>query len=201
MFIHSAAHRGRRHQAGISLIELVMFIVVVSVGIAGVLSVMNVTSRHSSDPLAQKQALAIAESLLEEIELQAFTFCDPTDSSVYSAANAGECTVAEGMGPENGENRYSTLKPFNNVNDYGAATSGTENHLMAGIVDISNTSITGLSAYDAYVTVTQEAIAANGAVPGVAADASLRIDVRVTGPGGTNITLTGYRLRYAPRSP
>jgi MSHA pilin protein MshD len=204
MFIHKAAPKHGRREAGISFIELVMFIVVVSVGVAGVLSVMNVTTRHSADPLVQKQALAIAESLLEEIELQPFTICDPTDAKVMDplVTAAAGCTTAEALGPEAGESRYSTAKPFNNVNDYGAPTSGTENPIMpAGIVDISNTPIAGLSGYSAGVTITQQAIAAVGTAPGVAADASLRIDVRVKGPGGTDITLTGYRLRYAPNSP
>ncbi len=58
-------------QKGISLIELIMFIVIVSVGIAGILSVMNVTTKASADPLLRKQALAIAESLLEEIDVAA----------------------------------------------------------------------------------------------------------------------------------
>jgi len=59
----------RGAQAGISLIELVMFIVIVSVGVVGILSVMNVTTKSSADPMIRKQALAIAESVLEEIEL------------------------------------------------------------------------------------------------------------------------------------
>jgi MSHA pilin protein MshD len=202
MFIHNDARMCRRQEAGISFIELVMFIVVVSVGVVGILSVMNITTRHSADPLVQKQALAVAESLLEEIELQPFTFCDPTDSNVYTATGTGSCTLADTLGPEPGESRYSTAKPFNNVNDYGASTSGTENPLMpSGIIDVSNASIAGLSGYSAGVTITQQAIAAVGVAPGVAVDASLRIDVRVKGPGGTDVTLTGYRLRYAPNSP
>jgi MSHA pilin protein MshD len=204
MCIHNTALRHRQRQTGISFIELVMFIVIVSVGVAGVLSVMTTTTRHSADPLVQKQALAIAESLLEEIELQPFTICDPTDAKVVDplVTTAAGCTTAEGLGPETGESRYSTSRPFNNVNDYGATTSGTENLLMpAGIVDINNTPITALAGYSAGVTITQQAIAAVGAAPAVAANASLRIDVRVKGPGGTDITLTGYRLRYAPNSP
>lgn len=59
-----------KRQAGITLIELVLYIVIVSVGIAGILSVMNVTTQHSADPMVRKQALAAAESLLEEILLK-----------------------------------------------------------------------------------------------------------------------------------
>ena len=56
-------------ERGTSLVELIMFIVIVSVALAGILLVMNVTTRGSVDPLIHKQALAIAESLLEEVEL------------------------------------------------------------------------------------------------------------------------------------
>ena len=62
-----------RSQRGVSLIELIMFIVIVSGAIAGILPVMNLNTRHSADPLIHKQALATAESLLEEIELKAFS--------------------------------------------------------------------------------------------------------------------------------
>src|SRR5574340_819211 len=63
----------RHNQRGVSLVELVMFIVIVSVAVAGILQVMNITNRGSADPLIHKQALAIAESLLEEVELMPFT--------------------------------------------------------------------------------------------------------------------------------
>jgi MSHA pilin protein MshD len=67
-----------KRQAGITLIELILYIVIVSVGLAGILSVMNVTTQHSADPMVRKQALAVAESLLEEITLKDFT--DPDGS-------------------------------------------------------------------------------------------------------------------------
>jgi MSHA pilin protein MshD len=181
----------RRRQSGLSLIELVMFIIIVSVGVAGILSVMNVTAKSSSDPMLRKQALAIAESLLEEIQLQPFTYCDPTDANVETASGAGGCaTLAEGLGPETGESRYSTTSPFNNVNDY----AGAADFPMVGIRDLSNSSIAGLENYTATVTIANSAI---GAVP---ADASLRIDVRVTSGNTVDVTLTGYRTRYAPNA-
>lgn len=54
-----------RCSRGLTLIELVVFIVIVSVGIAGVLSSLNVSVMHSADPLQPKQALAVAEATLE----------------------------------------------------------------------------------------------------------------------------------------
>lgn len=192
----------RAAQTGISLIELVIFIVVVSIGVVGILSVMNITVMHSSDPITQKQAVAIAESLLEEIELQPFTWCDPNDANVTTATTAVGCaTTAEALGSEgafanqpNVENRYQDINggdsPFDNVNDYNAFA-------MAGIrgIDASATVLPGLGAYNANVTITQVGVAF-----GLAATDVLQINVQVIGPGGTDITLTGYRFRYAPNA-
>ncbi len=75
-----------KKQAGISLIELILYIVIVSVGLAGILSVMNVTTRHSADPMVRKQALAVAESLLEEITLK--EYANPTGG--YSGADRAQ---------------------------------------------------------------------------------------------------------------
>ena len=191
------ADRRSRCQHGLSLIELIMFIVIVSVGVVGILSVMNLTTRHSADPMIQKQALAIAESLLEEIELQPFTFCDPEDANAATATVAsvganGCAATVQGVTPTSGQKR-SVEPRFNNVGDYGgfsmnAPTPGGIKSLEDGTV------IGGLEQYNATVALTSEATG------GVAAADVLRIDVRVTGPGNADITLTGYRFRYAPRA-
>jgi len=60
---------------GFTLIELILFIVIVGVGVSGILSVLNITTAHSGDPIVRKQALAVAESLLEEV--LAHDFSDP----------------------------------------------------------------------------------------------------------------------------
>jgi MSHA pilin protein MshD len=67
--------RPASHQAGVTLIELIVFIVVVSVGLAGVLSVLNLTVSRSADPVVFKQALAAADAMMEEILLK--DFADP----------------------------------------------------------------------------------------------------------------------------
>lgn len=176
----------RSRQSGISLIELVMFIVIVGVGVAGILPVMNVTTQHSADPMLRKQAQAIAEALLEEIELQPFTWCDPEDAAAASATGPGQCTTAEAIGAEAGETRYA--EPYyDNVNDYHGFT-------MTPIVDIGNSPVSGLDAYTAGVNITQA-----GTTFSLPAEDVLQIDVRVQS-GDTDITLTGYRFRYAPNA-
>jgi len=186
-------HKYTHNQTGISLIELVMFIVIVSVGIVGILSVMNITTKASADPMLRKQALSIAESLLEEIQLQPFTFCDPDDANVTTAINVAGCaSLAEGTGPEAGETRYASPL-LDNVNDYDTFSLPAP----PGIRDITGANIAGLAGYSADVTVVGTAL---GGIP--AAD-SLLITVTVTPPSGAadNVVLSGYRTRYAPRSP
>jgi MSHA pilin protein MshD len=63
------APNARERVRGFSLLELVLFIVIVSVAVTGLLSVMNLSAAHSADPLLRKQALSVAEALLEEIEM------------------------------------------------------------------------------------------------------------------------------------
>jgi MSHA pilin protein MshD len=62
-----------KHQRGLSLIELIIFIVVVSIAVVGVLGVFNVTARASADPLVRKQSTTVAESMLNEILAKDFT--------------------------------------------------------------------------------------------------------------------------------
>src|SRR4051812_24967928 len=99
----------KQRQRGMSLIEVVVFIVVLGIGFAGMLVLYNQVTQASVDPIVRKQALAVASSLLEEIELQAFTYCDPDDPNVYtaSAPDATNCPILlERMGAEPGETRY-----------------------------------------------------------------------------------------------
>jgi MSHA pilin protein MshD len=184
----TAGHRAVR-QRGISLLELIMFIIIVSIGVAALLLVFNTTLAKSADPMIQKQMLAIAESLLEEVEAKPFTYCDPDDANAASAASAAGCaTTAEAMGPEAGETRTSTTTPFDNVNDYGPSL------IINPITDVTGTAVAGLGAYSATIAV---AAAALGTVP---ATDSLQITVTVTGPGNNNLVLQGYRTRYAPNA-
>ncbi len=182
---------------GMSLIEVVVFIVVLGIGIAGVVTLYAQLTIASVDPLVRKQALAIATSLMEEIQLKGFTYCDPDDPNVYTATSTAGCTATfvEIIGPNeptpNAETRYGPTR-FDNVNDYhGFSMSG------ANIRDVTNTVIPGLNGYSVSVTVVE----ASADFAAVVANEALRITVNVTGPAGVSVSLQGYRLRYAPNTP
>lgn len=59
-------------QRGFTLIELIIFIVIVGVALAGILTVMNQVVSRSADPMLTKQAVALADSVMEEVLQKAF---------------------------------------------------------------------------------------------------------------------------------
>ena len=213
----------RLAERGVTLIELVIFIVVVSLAVGGILLVMNNTTLHSGDPQLRKQALAIAESLLEEVELARFTYCNPTDPQApfattvaalnggaigpqppgSSATNApGFCTSAASI-----ENfaAVSGSRPYGNVINYVPSLGGTTTYTTTNgtLTDANGTPLSGLSGtFTATITIKSgtalggTAYSDPGANPNV--PGALLITVAVTYPEGV-ITLDGYRTQYAPQ--
>lgn len=64
-------------QSGMTLIELIVAIVIIGIGLAGVLLAFNITVRHSADPMVRKQMSAVADEMMEEILLKPFTVTAP----------------------------------------------------------------------------------------------------------------------------
>ncbi|PWF47730.1 MSHA biogenesis protein MshD [Massilia glaciei] len=204
----------RRGEGGLTIIELIIFIVVVGVGVLGLMAVFQLTSGAGADPLQRKQALLIAEGLLEEVQLARFTYCHPDDSAAETAADVGDCTIPEAVGPLPGE-----VRPFYNINDYVASfntsTSFTAGDSTGIITDVASTTAVDYSGdYTAKVTINSEPkLGPVGApIPALAAGANdantdvLRIKVVVTygvavnGGARPTIELDGYRTRHAPNS-
>ena len=195
MFPRREAPRPR----GATLIELIMFIVVVGAAVTGVLGAISYATRASVDPMIQKQALAIAEAVLEEVQLMPFTYCDPDDPQAATALNTGGCSVAaavetigaETVAPYGPETRLSVTTPYDNVNDYNGFV------MAGGVVDIAGNPVPmpELAAYTATVAVAGQALG------GIAAGESLLVTVTVTHPSlSPNLVLQGYRVRYAPNA-
>lgn len=174
----------RRYQshryAGVTLIELVVSIVVISVGLAGILLAINRSVSSSADPMIQHQAVAIAEAYLEEI--LAKDFCDPDNATPCTPGNAPGspgCTVCPAA--------EASRDLYDNVCDYRGLPDNV-------VRDTTGQPIAGLGAYAVQVTITDNGAVLNG-LTGANCQV-LQVDVTVNGPGGVTYSLDGYRTNY-----
>jgi MSHA pilin protein MshD len=134
------------NQQGLTLIELIVVMIVISVALVGVMSLINYTTRHSADPVLRHQAIAIAEAYMEEIVLKEFR--DPDTGDV--------CSTKEGS-----RALYDNVCDYNGLVDIGAHNQNGQ-------------AITGLENYRVSVDVTQESFGPAGeTVPGLKVDVTV----------------------------
>lgn len=192
----------RTAQRGVTLIELIIFIVVVGVAVVGLLSIFARTTASSADPQLRKQALALAEGMLEEVTMARFTFCDPVaDPAADAATNAAPFDSATNpTGCNTPQNVSATVpatgRPYYNVSDYVRAfntpvsytTDAAGNSFPAGYaVSVAISPEAGLG--PAGATLPSDATPVNMNV--------LRVTVTVTYGANQQLVLAGYRTRYA----
>ena len=151
-------------QRGISLIELIMFIVIIGAALTGILLVMNQVTGHSADPLIRKQALAVAESMLEEVRLQALSGTACVGTLGANASRSGASSVCD-------YNGYRTTNGILTFSD------------NQGIPALAGYNITG-------VAVTP--ITTLGGTT-ITAGSGVMITVTVADPTGATVDATGYR--------
>jgi MSHA pilin protein MshD len=188
--------RRNPRQCGVTLIELIVFIIIVSVGVVGVLSTMRPMLRDSANPMIRKQMAAVAESMLLEVLSQPFTYCDPDDVNASSANSTADCTGAAAASQDKGGNPLTSSTPagesrllaplFDNVADYGG-------YSQTPVTDITGSA----NALPAGYTVAIAVIRA-GATFGLAPADALQVVVTVSF-GSESLALSSYRFRYAPR--
>ncbi|RJF98845.1 prepilin-type N-terminal cleavage/methylation domain-containing protein [Noviherbaspirillum saxi] len=164
-----------KRQDGMTMIELIMAIVILGVGIAGVLSAFTTVVKSSADPMIRKQMLAIAEGMMEEITLQSF------------AATAPAPSITPGACPDRGT--------FNDIRDYHGMQTAS------GFCDTAGTPIPDLAAYNVAVAVNPagglNTVAGSGSIAG---GNVLQITVTVT-HGAESLELVGWRTNYAAGLP
>ena len=79
-----SSERQRRNQRGLTLVEMVLAIVILGVGLSGVLIAFSTVTRGSADPVVTQQMLAIAEEMLEEIQLKPYVVAANTAPAAYA---------------------------------------------------------------------------------------------------------------------
>ncbi len=150
-------------ELGLTMIELIMAIMIISISIVGILSVLRTTTQSSADPVLYKQAMAMADAILEEVMSKAYQ--NPVGG--YTETNPQTC---------------AGRLFYDDVSDYSCFDGSTSSKVIQ-----SNTTLGGtaspLVGYTATVTVSTVTM---NALP------MKKVVVTVTG-GGIVVSLDSYR--------
>lgn len=106
----------RQPQTGLTLVELVVSLALAGVVLTGIWGAWSLLGKASVDPLVARQQVAIAQSLLREIELQPLPA-----ASAAAAATPGRTGYASILS-------YNGLTMTGITDAEGAAVSGLENY-------------------------------------------------------------------------
>jgi len=197
----------RRAQRGLSLVELLTFILVVAFGIAGLVAVFFHTSLRGHEPYLQQRALAVANAYMDEILHKRWDEntpigggCVETGSGLCAAwcaartfPNCGGCTpgagvcsavAAAGGGAEEGADRGL----FDDIDDYHGLSDAPPRNALGAPMGSAG----AFPGFRADVTVSHPAAAWNG----VPASEVKRIQVEASTPDGQTIRLVAYRLNF-----
>jgi MSHA pilin protein MshD len=191
----------KRRQQGMTLVELVIAIVVVSIAVTSVMGAMATIGGRSADPIVLMQAQAIAESYMDEITAKAYTLPDanptcikPITAQAIAESYMDEITAKAYTLPDANPTctgpfpTTKTRATFTLVCDYQGLNDAPPQ-------DSTGADITGLAAYSVAVAITKVPnLVEMGPATSPALDA-VKIAVTVTSPKGP-YTLVGYRTRY-----
>ncbi|WP_020675478.1 prepilin-type N-terminal cleavage/methylation domain-containing protein [Geopsychrobacter electrodiphilus] len=131
------------NQQGVTLIELIVVMVVISIALVGVMSVINYTTLHSADPMLRQQSIAIAEAYMEEISLKSYT--DPGGPVELGRADFDDVADYNGL-TDNGAHDQT-----------GAAIMGLESYTVQVTVGSASFGIPAVAGLKIDVTVTDPA--------------------------------------------
>ena len=122
-------------QAGTTLIELVIAIVIVSIAVSAVLMVFSMNVGYSADPMIRYQAVAIAEAYLEEISLKAFD--DPGGGDGEASRDLyDDADDYHGLVNVGARNQFDAALP--GLGDYTVSVTVATSGALPGIAAIDN---------------------------------------------------------------
>ena len=208
-------------QFGISLIELIIFIMILSVALTGITLVYITTTKNSADPLIRIRSIELAQTTLEEILLKAYDENTPVGSGCVKYGAADTRCVAPTFASQPSAFHVSNLQTeagetdrslFDDVDDYNNKLYCGDNVVAADTAcplltcqDLEDQAGTDISADYAGFSVcikvsfqgeaTDEINNFGSGVTVLDKDAK-RIDVTVTDPLKSKIGLSAYRLNF-----
>ena len=173
--------QGARDEAGFTLVEMVIFIIVLAIGISGVVLVINRTLLDAPEALVNTRAMEIAQLYLDEIITKKYDEQSPQGGTppCDSAGNPA-CTAQASFGPDS-ENRDQ----YDDVDDYLATAFQAPS-------DAQGNALPNYADYDVQIDIVYA-----GTDLGFADDRrAKRITITVRTPRDQNIPVSVYRTNF-----
>lgn len=183
--------------SGFTLIELIISIVILSIGAAAFLTLILNTTKNSVDPQVRVQANAIARAYLEEIMLS--SFCDP-DWDPDLDADGDPLTNPQNCSTDCGSSACAVCKTTGT--GWTTETRSTYDDICdyTAISGVSATDRNGLALgtvgdYTITVTVNDGTAGNLNGLTGVGGQV-VRVDVDVSHNSGVTTSLSSYKTNY-----
>jgi MSHA pilin protein MshD len=175
---------GVSKQQGVTLVELVISIVIISIAMVAMMSSFSLSMSHSADPLWRNKALKLGQLYLDEILAKKYAELSPIGGLPFVESSDSGCA---NLGPDGTETRAT----YDDVDDYHGITDSVPTSLTAPLD----------SSYDDYrIDIT---VACDGDDVGALAEAggddnshAKIITVTVTPPNQSPITFAAYKGNY-----
>ncbi len=159
-------HFIQQPNAGFTLVEIIISIVLAGIIAVGVIQVAGQMTSRSANPMIRYQAVAIAESYLDEVLAREFTI----NLSSTECDNTGLT-----------RSQFTSICHYHNLNDNGAK-------------DQVGDDIDGLGNYNVSVTVAEATLGSGSDT--IRQEDSHLITVTVTAPGNTSVSVSAYRTNF-----
>ncbi len=117
-------------QAGLSLVELLVSIVIVGIAASTVLGVFSATTGSSADPMIRHQAAAIAEAYLEEVLLRPVDDPDGVDGEL-ARADFDDIDDYDGLTDVGARDQFGS--PLAALSNYSVSVSVSNSSALTGV--------------------------------------------------------------------
>lgn len=185
-----------RNLRGFTLIETVLFIIIVGIAVAAIGTQFATNVSRSHEPVLRQRALAVATAYMDEILRKRWNentppgggCVDTTSGSCTGGPTVSSPTIGNEIGesgtcPSGAHDRVN----YDDVDDYNALSAGERPTESSGCSDMP-----GYENFTVTVSVTQP----DAPWEGISNLDVRKIDVSVDTPDGQTIALSAYRINY-----
>tara|TARA_R110002072_G_scaffold100183_2_gene220549 strand:+ start:28699 stop:29247 length:549 start_codon:yes stop_codon:yes gene_type:complete len=173
---------GKSRQRGVTLVELVISIIIISIAMVALMNAFSASMLGSADPLWRNKTLKLAQLYMDEILAKNYDHTTPVGG--MPVIENPDCT---NLGKDGSENR----EDFNDVDDYDEINNQVAKSLIASLD----------SSYSAYLVSVDVVCVGNevGAVDkndAIDRDQAKKITVTITPPGQAAIPFAVYKANF-----